>query len=72
MISLDTKIKDILENPAAKGIVEKYLPGISTNPLVELVKGMSLRDVSTMAPAKKLGLTPEVLANIGKDFKKST
>jgi len=72
MISLDTKIKDILENPAAKGIVEKYLPGISKNPLVDMVKGMSLRDVASLKPAQKLGLTPEVLANIGKDFKKAT
>jgi len=69
MVSLDTKIKDILENPAAKGVCEKYLPGISKNPLLELVKEMSLRDVAALKPAKKMGLSPDILASIGKDFK---
>ena len=69
MISLDTKIKDIMENPAAKGVIEKFLPGITNNPVIKIAYGMSLRDVSALGQAKKLGLTPEVLKSIENGFK---
>ena len=69
MISVDSKIQDILENPAARGVIEKFLPGVSKNPLIDVVKGMSLREVAALKPAKKMGLTPEILASIEKGFK---
>jgi hypothetical protein len=37
--TLDTQLGALLDHPQAKPIIEKYLPGISTNPMVGLVKG---------------------------------
>ena len=69
MISHDTKIKEIVENPAAREIAEKHLPGITKNPMVKMAYGMTLRAVASLRQARQLGLTPEVLAAIEEDFK---
>ena len=69
MISLDSKIKEIVENPDAKAICEKHLPGITKNPMVKMAYGMTLRAVSSLRQAKQLGITPEVLAAMEEDFK---
>lgn len=71
--TLDTKFGTLLENPQAKAIVDKYLPGVSTNPMVAMVKGMTLKSILAMPQAKQLGLTKEkvekVLAEINKAVK---
>ena len=38
----NSKIKDLMENPQAVEIIEKYLPGISTNASTKAAYGMSL------------------------------
>jgi len=72
MISLDSKIKEIVDNPQAREIAEKHLPGITKNPMVKMAYGMTLRSVSSLRQAKQLGLTPEVLAAMAEDFKAIT
>ena len=71
--TLDTKFGTLLENPQAKVIIDKYLPGVSTNPMVAMVKGMTLKSILAMPQAKQLGLTKEkvekVLAEINKAVK---
>lgn len=71
--TLDTKFGTLLENPQAKAIIDKYLPGVSTNPMVAMVKGMTLKSILAMPQAKQLGLTKEkvekVLAEINKAVK---
>ena len=69
MISLDSKIKDIVADPAANAIAEKHLPGITKNPMVKMAYGMTLRSVASLRQAKQLGLTQEILAAIEEDFK---
>ncbi len=69
MISLDSKIKEIVENPAAKEIVEKHLPGITKNPMVKMAYGMTLRAVSSLRQARQLGITPEVMTKLEEEFK---
>ena len=41
--SLDSKVKDILKNPAAAEILDKFCPGASKNPQMKLVGGLTLR-----------------------------
>lgn len=71
--TLDSKFGTLLENPQAKTIVDKYLPGVSTNPMVAMVKGMTLKSILAMPQAKQLGLTQakveKVLAEINKAVK---
>jgi hypothetical protein len=71
--TLDSKFGTLLENPQAKTIVDKYLPGVSANPMVAMVKGMTLKSILAMPQAKQLGLTQakveKVLAEINKAVK---
>jgi hypothetical protein len=71
--TLDTKFGTLLENPQAKAVIEEYLPGVSTNPMVGMVKGMTLKMILAMPQAKQLGLTQKkvekILAEINKNIK---
>jgi hypothetical protein len=71
--TLDTTLGELLNNPAAKAELDKQLPGISSNPMVAMVKGMSLNMILSMPQAAQLGLTKEkvnaILAEINKQIK---
>ncbi len=41
--SLDSKVKDILKNPEASAVLDKYSPDASKNPQMKLVGGLTLR-----------------------------
>ena len=42
--SLDSKVKDILKNPA---VLDKYSPDASRNPQMKLVGGLTLRKLAS-------------------------
>lgn len=71
--TLDTKLGTLLDHPQAKPIIEKYLPGVSTNPMVGMVKGMTLQALLATPQAVQFGITKEkvetVLAEINKVVK---
>jgi len=66
-LTLDSKIGDILADPKGKAILEKHLPGVSTNPQMAMAKGMSLKAIAPMARGM---ITPEMLKAIEEDLKK--
>ncbi|MEN6392868.1 MAG: hypothetical protein ABFD53_03570 [Anaerolineaceae bacterium] len=72
-ITLDTTLGEILKDPQAKAIVDKHLPGVSSNPLVAMAAGMPLKTILSMPQAAQLGLTKEkaeaILAEINKTLK---
>jgi hypothetical protein len=57
--TLDSTLGDLLKDPQAKALMEKYMPGVSTNPMVEMAKGMSLNMLLSLPQAAQLGLTRE-------------
>lgn len=57
--TLDSTLGQLLDNPQAKAVVDQYLPGVSTNPMVAMAKGMSLRMILSMPQAAQFGLTQE-------------
>ena len=57
--TLDSTLGDLLDNPQAKAVLDKHLPGISSNPMVGMAKGMSLNMILSMPQATQLGLTKE-------------
>jgi len=63
-VTLDTTLGALLDDPQAKAVIEQYLPGIGSHPLVALAKGMSLNMILSFPQASQLGLTPEVANNI--------
>jgi len=71
--TVDTQLGTLLDHPQAKPIIEKYLPGVSTNPMVGLVKGMTLKALLATPQAVQFGITKEkvesVLIEINKQVK---
>jgi hypothetical protein len=71
-VTLDTTLGALLDDPQAKAVLDQYLPGVSSNPLVAMAKGMSLRMILSMPQAAQFGLTQEkveqILAEINKQI----
>jgi len=63
----ETDIGTILDNPAAKAIVEKNIPGFTTNEQVDMARGMTLKDVQQYAADE---VTDAKLAAIDAEFAK--
>jgi hypothetical protein len=70
--TLNTTLGEILDNPQAKAVLDKHIPGVSTNPMVAMAKGMSLNMILSMPQAAQFGLTKEkaeaILAEINKQL----
>ena len=71
--TLDTTVGEILDNPQAKAALDQYLPGVSANPMIAMVRGMSLNMLLVMPQAAQMGITKEkaeaILAEINKQVK---
>jgi hypothetical protein len=57
--TLDSTLGDLLNDPRAKGVLDKYAPGVSTNPMLAMAKGMPLNKLLSLPQAAQLGLTKE-------------
>ena len=57
--SLDTPFGTLLDHPQAKAVLEQYLPGVSTNPMVAMVRGLTLNQILAMPQAAQMGITKE-------------
>lgn len=62
-----TTIGTLLADPAAKAIVDKYIPGVSENPQISMVASMTLRALQPMSADK---ITDDKLAAIDADLAK--
>lgn len=62
--TLDTKVGELLKDPRAVEIAERYAPGVSKNPMIGLAKGMSLRSLLNMRQARKAGVTEEMVSKV--------
>jgi len=69
--TLDTTLGEILDDPQAKAVLDQQLPGISSNPMLAMAKGMTLNMILSMPQAAQLGLTKDkaeaILAEINKN-----
>ena len=62
----DTDIGTLLDTPVTRAILDKYMPGFSTNEQVSMARSMTLRTVQQFAPDK---IKTEVLDQIDAAFK---
>ncbi|WP_317933290.1 hypothetical protein [Halioxenophilus sp. WMMB6] len=60
-----TQVGIILDDPEARAIVDKYLPGFSTNPDIDQGRGFTL---NFMQKFNREVINDQVLANINADF----
>jgi len=71
-LTLDATLGTLLDDPKAKAVLDQYVPGISGNPMVAMVKGMSLSMLLAMPQAAQFGLTKEkaeaMLAEVNKQL----
>ena len=63
-VTLDSTLGALLDEPKAKAVLEQYIPGISTNPMVGMVKGMTLNNLLAMPQAAQFGMTKEKVEQI--------
>ncbi|WP_052962695.1 carboxylesterase/lipase family protein [Pseudomonas fluorescens] len=67
--TLQTPIEELVEDPAAKAILDHDLPGLTKHPMYDLLKGMSLRDLQPLSDGlitdAKLADVSNGLAKIG-------
>jgi len=57
--TLDSTLGSIIDDPRAKAVLDQVMPGISSNPMVGMARGMSLNMILSMPQAAQLGLTRE-------------
>jgi len=63
----DTDIGTLLDDPAARAVVDKHVPGFSSQDQIDMARSMTLRAIQQYAPDK---YTDQVLAEIDADLAK--
>ncbi|HEX2993416.1 MAG TPA: hypothetical protein VHP14_01250, partial [Anaerolineales bacterium] len=61
---LDTTVGTLLDDVGAVKILEKHVPGISTNPMIGMAKGMTLKSLLAMPQAKQYGITEKMVTDV--------
>ena len=62
--TLDSKVGELLKDPAAVKVFEKYAPGVSKNPMLTFAKGMTLKSLVAMPQARDAGVTDEMVKKV--------
>lgn len=65
-LSVDSKIKEIMKNPEAVELMEKFSPGFATNPQMKMVQGLTYR---ALAKFPQAGMTEEKVEEIDQALK---
>jgi hypothetical protein len=63
----DSTIGDLLDNPAAKAVLEKHLPQIVSNPQMSMVRALTLKQIQGYAGD---AVSDEALAKVDADLAK--
>ena len=64
--SEDTDIGTLIDDPVARAILDKHIPGMTSNPQIEMARSFTLRQIQQFAADQ---VTDEVLSKIDADFK---
>jgi hypothetical protein len=57
--TLDTTLGELLDHPQAKAVLDQQFPGVSSNPMLAMVRNMTLNALLAMPQAVQMGLTKE-------------
>ena len=61
----DTQVGTLLDDPAAAAILERHMPGFTTNDKIAAARGFTLASLQAFVPS----ITDKILAEIDKDLK---
>lgn len=62
--TMDTTVGELLKDTHAMEVLEKYIPGLSKNPMVSMASGMTIKSLLAMPQAQQYGVTEEKAKNI--------
>ncbi len=62
-----TEIGVLLDDPAARALLDKHVPGMTTNEQVDMARSMTMKDIQQYSPDT---ITDKVLAALDADFAK--
>jgi len=62
--TLDSTVGEILKDTQAVEILEGFIPGISTTPMLEFAKDMTLRSLLELPQAEQFGITEEMVNQV--------
>jgi hypothetical protein len=62
--TMDTTVGTLLDDTGAVKILEKHAPGITTNPMVGMARGMTLKALLAMPQAKQFGVTEKMVTDV--------
>lgn len=62
--TLDTKVGELLSDTRALEILEKHVPGVSTNPMIGMASGMTIKSLLAMPQAQQYGVTEEKVIKV--------
>jgi len=65
-LTIDSKLKELLNDPGAKAILDKHVPQLAQSNKIKLISGFSFRKLTTFPQAN---MTPEKLRLIEEDLK---
>ena len=70
-VTLDTTLGQILDEPQAKAVLDQYLPGVSSNPMVGMARNMTLNMILSIPQAAQFGITKDMVEKILADINKN-
>jgi len=70
--TLDTKVGDLLKDTHALEVLERHVPGVSTNPMIGMASGMTIKSLLAMPQAKQYGVTEEKVMKVLEEINKRT
>jgi hypothetical protein len=64
VFTVNNKLGDLFADPRVVEIVDKYIPGASTQPMLAKGKGMKISLILKLPQSKDFGFTPEAVDKI--------
>jgi hypothetical protein len=62
-----TEIGTLIDDPAAKAVLDKHIPGMTTSDQIDMARGMTLKDIQQYSPDQ---ITDTVLTAVEADLAK--
>jgi len=63
--NIDMKLRDLMKDPAAVEVLEKFFPGFTKNPQLKLGYSMTFRKIAKFPQAK---VSPEMLEKLEEEL----
>ena len=70
--TVDTTVGELLKDTHAVEVLERYVPGVSKNPMLSMASGMTIKSLLAMPQAQHYGITEEKVQEVLKEINART